>query len=557
MNKTWRSAALVAAAVLTTTAGGSTALAASVASQATPTPGPATFAAQAYSPLRTTAAVQITKSDPVPTRTFTDPQLLVDPANPKVMVAATAELRTRVCYLMRSTDGGATWVTLANSPTLPSYPFCTFTSGGVTMTPIAWGRNHTLYYALAGYNIADGGDTSRANQSVLLGRSTDLGNTWTTTIVGNTRGLTGAAVTSDIPVAGIAVDTSGPKDRVYVAFRQNHALATGVASITNSMVAVSNDGGATFNTVNLNDFSNISFTDSTGKSGKATFSTPHVAAGDGKAWVVTSASFSTALGLTGTLPPQPLQVATTTDGGKTYTINPVTPVGASAAVISWSPVGGPQGTVALVYQYHIDQLTGNVQGAQDIYFQRSTDGGKTWSQPARLNDDNPDLLTYHFLPNIDVAPNGRIDVVWDDFRNADGFDNDVYYTYSTDGGVTWAHDIRATDQLVNRNLGVQSNSDIRQPPGVGSANVEAVIGWSDTRLGDTQTQTQDNFSSVVQFKAVATSSGNKIVRYLAAAAGGLVVAGLIVVLLALRRRRRVEPPPPTPTIREREPAGVS
>ena len=544
----FRTASFLAASLLAITTSGTSALAAGISAQASP--GPATFSAQAYSPLRTTAAHRVTADDPVPTRAFTDPYLLIDPANPKVMLASTVEARTRVCYLLRSTDGGATWATLANTPALASYPFCFNTSGGVTQSPMAWGRNHTLYYGLVGYSNQDGGATSRADLSALLARSTDLGDTWTTALVENARGKTGTATEANAPVVSVAVDTSGSHDQVYVAFRQS--LPQQPTAVNNSMIGVSTDGGATFAPpVNLNKFSSTSFTDQTGKSYPVTYSTPHVAAGDGAVWAVTAGSLPRSVQ---GAPSQPLFVGTSTDHGKTFSMKPVTPAGASQPVIQWVPQGGAHGTVLLAYQYK----AGQTQGSSDIYLQRSTDAGKTWSPPARLNDDDPNNQTYHLLPNMSAAPGGRVDVVWYDFRNSQSFANDVYYTYSTDSGATWAKNIRATDQIVNRNIGINNNSDVRQPPGVGSSNQAAVIGWSDTRLGNDQTQTQDVFADVVQFKALPASGSNKTLRYLAAAAAGLALAGLIVALIALARRRDTgrRSPPPAPTVREPEPVGA-
>lgn len=553
MTKTGRAAALVAAAgLLAAAGGGSAALASSGAPSQASSPGPATFTAQAYTPMRITAAHQITADDPVPSRTFLDPYVLVDPDNSKVMVAATVEARSRVCYLLRSTDGGTTWAYLANKPTLPSYPFCFVPSGGITESPIAWGRNHTLYYGLVGYSDEDGGATSKGNLSTMVARSTDLGNTWTTTLVSNNRGKTGTAIEADAPVVSIAVDTSGPKDTVYLGYRQG--FPNQPTASRGSMVSVSTDGGTTFGPpVNLNNSSSTSFTDTkTGKTQPIYYGTPHVAAGaKGAVWAVAGGSAPT--GTTGA-PPQPLFVGASGDRGKTWTMRAVTPAGASASAILWTPQGGPEGTLLVSYQYKVGQTQGNT----DIYLQRSTDGGRTWSNPARLNDDNPDNQNYHLFPAMSAAPDGRIDVVWYDFRNAQSFADDVYYTYSTDHGATWAPNIRATDQLVDRNLGLNNNTDVRQPPSVGSSNQAAVVGWSDTRLGDQQTDTQDNFASVVQFKTFTTTSGNKVLKYLAAAAAGLAIAGLIVVLLALRRRSRgrIEPPPAS-TDRQRQSVGVS
>ena len=41
-----------------------------------------------------------------------------------------------------------------------------------------------------------------------------------------------------------------------------------------------------------------------------------------------------------------------------------------------------------------------------------------------------------------MAPNGRIDSVWMDSRNAaNNLDSQLFYSYSTDGGVTWAPNV--------------------------------------------------------------------------------------------------------------------
>ena len=46
------------------------------------------------------------------------------------------------------------------SPSTTSFPFCFVISGNVDMIPVAFGRNHTLYYGLSGYDDSDGGVNS-------------------------------------------------------------------------------------------------------------------------------------------------------------------------------------------------------------------------------------------------------------------------------------------------------------------------------------------------------------------------------------------------------------
>jgi hypothetical protein len=71
-------------------------------------------------------------------------------------------------------------------------------------------------------------------------------------------------------------------------------------------------------------------------------------------------------------------------------------------------------------------------------FSRSTDGGTTWSQPVRVNDDS-DTTAWQWFGTMSVAPNGRIDVVWLDTRDYPGtYLSSLYYSYSLDGGISWS-----------------------------------------------------------------------------------------------------------------------
>jgi hypothetical protein len=77
----------------------------------------------------------------------------------------------------------------------------------------------------------------------------------------------------------------------------------------------------------------------------------------------------------------------------------------------------------------------------DVMFIRSSDGGKTWSDPLRINDD-PDSGAWHWFGAMSVAPNGRIDVTWYDTRNDPAnLLSEVTYAFSRDGGETWSKGI--------------------------------------------------------------------------------------------------------------------
>ena len=71
----------------------------------------------------------------------------------------------------------------------------------------------------------------------------------------------------------------------------------------------------------------------------------------------------------------------------------------------------------------------------DVMFARSTDGGASFSAPVRINDDAT-TNKWHWFGTFAVAPNGRLDAVWYDTRNAaDNLHSQLFYSYSTDAGV--------------------------------------------------------------------------------------------------------------------------
>ena len=75
----------------------------------------------------------------------------------------------------------------------------------------------------------------------------------------------------------------------------------------------------------------------------------------------------------------------------------------------------------------------------DVHFARSDDGGATWSVPVRVNDDPAGTNAWQWFGTMAVAPNGRIDVIWNDSRNdPGGFDSELFYAFSLDGGVSWS-----------------------------------------------------------------------------------------------------------------------
>jgi hypothetical protein len=102
---------------------------------------------------------------------------------------------------------------------------------------------------------------------------------------------------------------------------------------------------------------------------------------------------------------------------------------------------------------------GASQGTE-VMFARSTDGGVTFSAPVRINDDANHQTKWHWFGTLSVAPNGRIDVVWYDTRNAaNNINSQLFYSFSTDGGVTWAPNLQVSDSF-NPQAGFPQNQKI-------------------------------------------------------------------------------------------------
>lgn len=74
----------------------------------------------------------------------------------------------------------------------------------------------------------------------------------------------------------------------------------------------------------------------------------------------------------------------------------------------------------------------------DVFLVRSTDGGSTWSEAIRVNDDPVGNGKQQFMSWMSVDPiTGSINIIYYDRRNYDDLSTDVYLARSTDGGTTF------------------------------------------------------------------------------------------------------------------------
>jgi hypothetical protein len=531
-------------------------------------------AASAADPPALTKPVHVTKEDLNPVRTYSAPNLLADPDNSLVVVGAFAELRTRRCGLTRTVDGGQTWSTLDATPSPASYPSCNSNPRGTFQGQLAFGRDGDLYYALDGWDTQDGG--IGGNVSMVVSKSTDLGDTWQPVIARDARGKTGEEQESYRPITGFAVDAkTGNSDTVYIGSGRRQPGFTGANSLpVQPVVAVSTDGGKTFGEpVNL---AEAAFADSAlrqkalqtattlpGTTAPTTTvppagsraATPDQAANfggfgpgitvdnKGTAYAIWPATYAN-------LAPRPangIMLSKSTDKGKTWTTSQVAPFDAklgSFTSVAWSPEGGAEGTLHAVADGYENPA---IAGYQDIFYYRSTDGGKTWSERKNVTDDDPTLLFSQYYPNLGVAPDGRVEIAFWDTRNDPGYrSNDVYITTSFDNGVTWSKNTRVTDQPIDRRIGVWStNFDINSPPGLALTKQYTMVAWDDTRNTDLTAADagslggglQDIYVSSVQYAEIGGGSSTAAKVALAGVVG-LLVVGLVLLGASMATRRR-------------------
>lgn len=120
-------------------------------------------------------------------------------------------------------------------------------------------------------------------------------------------------------------------------------------------------------------------------------------------------------------------------------------------------------------------------GDADILSIRSVDGGLTWSDPVRVNDDASGEA--QFFPWIAFDATGVGHVVWYD-RRGNGFDLDVYVARTTDGGQTFEANVRVTAEAFEPVLPWDTSVDfIGDYNGVAATAAHTFPCYQDARRG--------------------------------------------------------------------------
>jgi len=513
-----------------------------------------------------TAAVQVTR-DPNPARAHAAPQIARNPNTGELVISATEFRTTKTCNVFLSTDDGRSWSD-GGSPALQPFTDCGDDPLSAANQTLQFDKNGVLYLAHAAHDpkVNDGRPRNERPLHVVLARSVDSGRSFETTMVYR-------APEDATPADGrlvnrrpfVAVDPKDPA-KIYIAWQQ----AGGTGKPDRAMFASSADGGRSFGApVEVGD-------------DRGAYQSRPAVDGNGVVHIVTPTRGFTAPATT--VPPAPadpgtpsppttgVPAATTTtlaairptnyrsstDQGKTWT--PIREIDQGNAGFSFARkqllVADPN-SPTLYFAWYGNrnpraQRPPSGNDDRDIFLRTSPDGGKTWTDAKEVNDDARTPDVQHYDPGMAIAPNGRLDMAWFDFRHSpapegeapggnSGGANDLYYTYSTDRGRTLEANLRISDRSIDRNIGVWSNNHhVHAHVGVAAGDDAAYFAWQDTRNGNPEFQAEDIYFASARFTGGAGSGDDDsgVPAALQLAVGVLFGMGLaMLIVLAVNRRR--------------------
>lgn len=456
------------------------------------------------------------------------PMLAIDPTDSRfVALAHRQDAPEFGCGLQVSGDGGQGFVPAEPVPVLPEGAERCYGP------EVAFDRHGRLYYLFIG--LAGAGNNP---VGVYLTTSTDHGRTFSppAQVLGP----------SSYQVRMVIDNDRGRRGRLHLVWLQaaNDDPLGGLPPLPNPLMsAYSDDGGATFSEpVQLSD------------ADRPRAVAPAIAVGtDGRAHVAyfdLQDDFRDYQGLEGPAWEGTWSVVVTTsaDGGRSWgpgveVDDGLVPPGRVILIYTMAPpslVAGDDGSLVAAWS---DARNGDA----DVFTSRSADQGATWSPPLRVNDDPPrPEPADQYLPRLSVAPGGRVDLVYFDRRNDPAnVRNDVYYSWSDDGGQAWAPSLRLTehssDTRVGQRYAVPSATglfEIGSRLGLVSTRARALAAWPDTRNSLLGSADQSVFTAEARFPGVIDEPEVEGPPWLLIGAiSGGATSVLVMIVVAVHRRR--------------------
>lgn len=403
--------------------------------------------------------------------------ITVDPNNPNDVVGGSNEIVRLPMRAYFSSNGGKSF----GAVDLPLPPPATTNGADFGSDPgVAFDTHGDVYfsYIVVFFNRTFG---SIQGTEVAVAKSTDGGRTWPHATFFNFN--SGSGKFNDKPMIAVDTNPASPfRDSVYVAW-DNASLNAGKSSSHNALVfSRSTDGGATFSTP-------IAVNSLTGGPSSVIGADPFVGP-NGEVYVAWH-----------DVQNNRIMVNSSLDGGASFgqatTIAPtVTPFAvaiapqASRGALVYPACGSDESNGVhrgTLYCSWMDETTSD---GTDIFVARSTDHGAHWTTPLRINDDPQAVVQDQFNQWLSVDPvTGAVDLSWNDPRN-DPADTktDVFFTSSTDGGVTFAPNVKITTAMSDESAAnpfADAGNQYGDYEGIAAFGGTAHPIWTDGRLDAT------------------------------------------------------------------------
>lgn len=126
----------------------------------------------------------------------------------------------------------------------------------------------------------------------------------------------------------------------------------------------------------------------------------------------------------------------------------------------------------------------NLNGAADIMCVTSSDNGKGWGEPVRVDSDEPAGAAFSGSPRVVATNTGNVYVTWEDTRNGN---SDIYFARSDNAGNSFRPDVRLDG-------GDPAGENFSFSPEIAADGDNVYVTWHDARGGDEGRDIYMNYS---------------------------------------------------------------
>lgn len=118
-----------------------------------------------------------------------------------------------------------------------------------------------------------------------------------------------------------------------------------------------------------------------------------------------------------------------------------------------------------------------------IWFSRSTNGGVTWSAPVKINDQNVKNDQFHARLSVDETNGQLVVIYYDTVGDTTRQSTNVWMQTSSDDGLTWSSPLRVTSKRTNEESGGADPNQYGDYIGLSGHGGQFHASWTDRRNG--------------------------------------------------------------------------